>query len=102
MTALAISSGFVIETTKSYNPPTPPGQVLQIDGAQGKVSIHVQKRGNGPLTVLLDGGVGETSFDWNKVSKSIESFATVVSIDRPGTGFSSPGDLPRTSSQVST
>ena len=101
VTALLASSGFLIETVKKLNPLPPPGLLLQINGRDGIVSdVHVQRRGSGDVTVLFDGGVGETSFDWDKVATDVATFAAVVSIDRPGLGFSTSGTLPRTSTQI--
>ncbi|KAK1930504.1 Equilibrative nucleotide transporter 1 [Phytophthora citrophthora] len=98
---LIASGGFVIETVKTLNPMDPPGFMMQISGSDGKpTDVHVQRRGSGDVTVLFDGGVGETSFDWDKVADDVAKFATVLSIDRPGLGFSKPGVLPRTSTQV--
>ena len=99
--ALIASGGFVIETVKSLNPMTPPGFMVQITGADGElIDVHVQRRGDGNVTVLLDGGVGEASFDWDKVAVDVAKFAAVVSVDRPGLGFSKPGPKPRTSTQI--
>ncbi|GLE11796.1 hypothetical protein PINS_up024485 [Pythium insidiosum] len=56
---------------------------------------------SGDVTVLFDGGVGETSFDWEKVAEQVAPDATVLAIDRPGLGFSTtPGELPRTAEQI--
>ncbi|GMF28122.1 unnamed protein product [Phytophthora lilii] len=100
-TALIASGGFVIETVKTLNPMTPPGFMVQVAGPDGQpADVHVQRRGAGDVTVLFDGGVGETSFDWDKVADEVAKFATVVSVDRPGLGFSKPGALPRTSTQI--
>ncbi|CEG39378.1 alpha beta hydrolase fold protein [Plasmopara halstedii] len=101
MSALVVSGGFVIETVKTLNPLVPPGVMLQISDSHGKSSdVHVQYCGDGDVTIIFDGGVGETSFDWDKVVVDVAKFATVIAIDRPGLGFSKPGKLPRTSSQI--
>ncbi|GMF46863.1 unnamed protein product [Phytophthora fragariaefolia] len=100
-TALLVSGGFVIESVKTPNPMAPPGQTLRLARPDGQpLDVHVQRRGAGRVTVLLDGGVGETSFDWDKVAAQVGDFAAVVSVDRPGLGFSTPGELPRTSAQI--
>ncbi|KAF1779654.1 Alpha/Beta hydrolase fold [Phytophthora cactorum] len=99
--ALIASGGFVIETVKTLNPMDPPGFMLQVSGPNGEsTDVHVQRLGTGDVTVLFDGGVGETSFDWDKVAVDVAKFATVISIDRPGLGFSKTGVLPRTSNQI--
>lgn len=69
---LVASSGYVIETTKQWNPMPAPGAFVNVEDADGRpVSVHVQKRGSGPVTVVFDGGVGETSFDWDKVAEQV-------------------------------
>ncbi|CAI5747184.1 unnamed protein product [Peronospora destructor] len=101
VTALIASGGFVIETIKTLKPMTPPGFMVQVAGSDGElIDVHVQRRGDGDVTVLLDGGVGETSFDWDNVAADVAEFATVVSVDRPGLGFSKPGAKSRTSTQI--
>ncbi|RLN96536.1 hypothetical protein BBJ28_00003469 [Nothophytophthora sp. Chile5] len=82
LTAGLISScGYVIETTKTMSGMKPPGSLLKITDEQGEaVTIHVQRKGAGDVTVLFDGGVGETSFDWDKVADQVAAFASVVSI----------------------
>ncbi|CAH0482110.1 unnamed protein product [Peronospora belbahrii] len=101
VTVLIVSGGFVIETVKTLNPMKPPGFMVQVVGPDGEpTKVHVQRQGAGDVTVLLDGGVGETSFDWDKVATQVANFATVVSVDRPGLGFSKPGAIPRTSAQI--
>ncbi|KAI9916850.1 hypothetical protein PsorP6_018133 [Peronosclerospora sorghi] len=101
VSALLASGGFVIETVKSLNPLKPPGVMLQLRKPDGELmDVHVQRRGSGDVTVVLDGGVGETSFDWDKVATEVATFAVVLSVDRPGLGFSQPGALPRTSMQI--
>ncbi|KAG6616975.1 Equilibrative Nucleoside Transporter (ENT) Family [Phytophthora cinnamomi] len=100
-TALLASGGFVIETVKTLKPMDPPGFMVQVVGPDGaSTDVHVQRRGSGDVTVLLDGGVGETSFDWDKVATDVAQFASVVTVDRPGLGFSKPGALPRTAAQI--
>ncbi|TMW62211.1 hypothetical protein Poli38472_009704 [Pythium oligandrum] len=100
-TGFIASSGFVIEKMKEINPMPAPGRFLELhDDAGNPVKVHYRLRGNGDVTVIFDGGVGETSFDWDKVAEQVAEFATVLSIDRPGLGFSTPGSLPRTASQV--
>lgn len=104
VSGLLASGGFVIETTRALNPPEAPGRTVEIAAAgdgQQPVALHVQTRGSGDTTVVLDGGVGETSFDWDKVAEQVAGFAKVVSVDRPGLGYSAPSAAAsRTSTQV--
>lgn len=69
---LVTTSGYVIESTKQWNPMPAPGTFVEIEDDQGRpVSIHLQKKGSGAFTVVFDGGVGETSFDWDKVADQV-------------------------------
>lgn len=57
---------------KSLNPMPAPGKMVKITGEDGKpITIHMQKRGAGDVAVIFDGGVGETSFDWEKVADEV-------------------------------
>lgn len=70
--ALIASSGFVIESTKQWNPMPAPGVFVNVEDSDGRpVSMHVQTKGSGEVTVVFDGGVGETSFDWDKVADQV-------------------------------
>ncbi len=98
---LVASSGFVIEGMKRVNPKPAPGRFVHIRDDDGNaVQIHVQRLGDGDVTVIFDGGVGETSFDWDKVAQEVGQFASVLSIDRPGLGFSTKAKTPRTAMQI--
>lgn len=91
----------MIETTRSMKPMTGPGLIVELADEDGNpLAVHVQRRGAGDTTVIFDGGIGETSFDWDKVADQVAAFANVVAIDRPGLGFSAASNSPRTSTQV--
>lgn len=100
---LLASSGFAIETLKQSNPMAAPGDFVELrneDGTITKVHYNLQGSQHKDVLVVLDGGIGETSFDWDKVVTHIARFATVLSIDRPGLGFSTIGKSPRTAQQI--
>ncbi|KAF0714632.1 Aste57867_3774 [Aphanomyces stellatus] len=101
----SMTVGYAVENYKRMHAPTPPGQLVDItvDGHAFKVHVQTQvAAGTGPhgVTVLLDGSLGETSFDWERVATSVSDVAKVIAIDRPGLGFSTAGMLPRTSATV--
>jgi pimeloyl-ACP methyl ester carboxylesterase len=101
VSGLLASSGFVIETMKRVNPMPAPGRFVELEDAEGNaVNVHYQYYGDGDVTVVFDGGVGETSFDWDKVTQQVAKFASVLAIDRPGLGFSTATMSPRTASQI--
>ncbi|KAJ0412213.1 hypothetical protein ATCC90586_005826 [Pythium insidiosum] len=101
-TIFIVTGGYAVETAKGLNPMPAPGRFVELVDKDGNaVKIHYQRRGSGDVTVLFDGGVGETSFDWDKVAEQVAPDATVLAIDRPGLGFSTtPGELPRTAEQI--
>ncbi|RHY63163.1 hypothetical protein DYB38_004617 [Aphanomyces astaci] len=68
--------GYAVENYKRMHPPTPPGQLLEITVNGQRSVVHAQVRGgrqgtSSKGTVLLDGSLGETSFDWDKVIAAI-------------------------------
>ncbi|ETV74350.1 hypothetical protein H257_10941 [Aphanomyces astaci] len=98
--------GYAVENYKRMHPPTPPGQLLEITVNGQRSVVHAQVRGGrqgttSKGTVLLDGSLGETSFDWDKVIAALPEDTAVVAIDRPGLAFSTPSPLPRTSETIS-
>jgi pimeloyl-ACP methyl ester carboxylesterase len=72
----------------------PPGELVTIvDGA--RLHLHTQgrqHRNDNPDTpvVLLDAGTPGFSAQWGWIQPAIAEFATVVSYDRPGLGWSDP------------
>lgn len=51
-------------------------------------------------TVVLDSGIGSTTFDWLLVYPEIAKFARVIAYDRAGYGWSDVSPLPRTSANI--
>ena len=70
----------------------PPGQLVQIDNAK----LHLQITGSGRPVVVLEAGIAATSLSWALVQPELAKFATVVSYDRAGLGWSGPATTPRT------
>ncbi|UNK16960.1 alpha/beta hydrolase [Paenibacillus sp. N3/727] len=63
----------------------PTGQIVHI----GSNKLHVNVSGQGSPTVILEAGMGAFSLDWCLVQPEISKFATVISYDRAGFGWSS-------------
>jgi pimeloyl-ACP methyl ester carboxylesterase len=61
-----------------------PGQRIDIGGR----SLHLYCSGEGPVTVLLENGLGGNYAAWRLVQSSIAQFARVCSYDRAGMGWS--------------
>jgi pimeloyl-ACP methyl ester carboxylesterase len=67
-----------------------PGQRVDIGGR----SLHLYCSGEGPVTVLLENGLGGNYAAWRLVQPSIAQFARVCNYDRAGMGWSDPSDRP--------
>ena len=63
-------------------------------------AVHACVSGEGPATVVLAAGAGQTSRTWNALVPDLASSARVVTFDRPGLGLSPPGRSPRTPTQI--
>jgi pimeloyl-ACP methyl ester carboxylesterase len=70
-----------------------PGQLVDVGG----YSMHIYCSGQGTPTVILDSGLGDSYFSWNKVQPGIANFTRVCSYDRAGLGYSDSSPHPRTS-----
>ena len=65
-----------------------PGERVDIGGR----SLHLYCSGNGPVTVLLENGLGGNYAAWGLVQPAIAKFARVCNYDRAGMGWSDPSD----------
>lgn len=74
-----------------------PGQLVTLPD---KRRINLRCSGRGPVTVLLESGLGFPSYSWRKVQPSVARFTRVCSYDRAGLGFSDPGPSPRTAAAI--
>lgn len=68
--------------------------------AAGLLELHVDDRGAGAPTVILEAGIAATSLSWCLVQPEIAGFARSVSYDRAGLGWSSRCQAPRTLSAM--
>lgn len=76
--------------------PTPPGKLVDLGGHR----LHVNCTGKGPVTVVVETGLGDFSFDWILVQTRVEKFARICTYDRGGYAWSDPGPKPRTYAQL--
>ena len=76
--------------------PRPRGQMVDLGGHR----LHIDCRGKGPLTVVVENGFEEFSFDWTLVQSKVETFTRVCTYDRAGYAWSEPGPAPRTFDQI--
>jgi pimeloyl-ACP methyl ester carboxylesterase len=70
----------------------PPGRLVDIGGQK----LHLWCTGEGTPSVILESGLGGSSFDWGFVQPKVAEFTRVCSYDRAGMGYSDPGPFPRT------
>ncbi|MEQ1771802.1 MAG: alpha/beta hydrolase [Devosia sp.] len=74
----------------------PAGRFVDVGGYK----LHLDCRGEGAGTVVLDAGLGGSSLDWVLVQSSLAATSRVCSYDRAGMGWSEPGPQPRSPSQL--
>jgi len=93
--ALAFASHAPAQESASSKSP-PRGQMVDLGGHR----LHIDCRGKGPLTVVIENGFEEFSFDWTMVQSKVEKFTKVYTYDRAGYAWSEPGPAPRTFHQI--
>jgi pimeloyl-ACP methyl ester carboxylesterase len=99
--ALGASVGAIYEmrsTTRDLAATPAPGVLVDVGGYR----LHLWCTGSGEPTVVLDAGLGGTSFDWGYVQPAVAPFARACSYDRAGMGYSDAGPGPRTAQQIAT
>jgi len=67
------------------------GRLVDVGGYR----MHIDCRGEGSPTVVLDSGLGGSSLDWSLVQPEIAATTRVCSYDRAGMGRSEAGPQPR-------
>ena len=83
-----------------------PEKIAEPEVLQGKrIEVAGRNRylvetGSGPVTVVLESGLGDDHHVWQAVQQSVSKITRVVSYDRAGLGLSDPADLPRTPDQI--
>ena len=73
-----------------------PGRLVDVGGHR----LHIWCTGSGEPTVILENGLGGSSFAWSLVQPEVSRFARVCSYDRAGMGYSDSGPSPRTASRI--
>ena len=66
----------------------------------GGYKMHLDCKGEGSPTVILESGLGDTYTSWRKVQPQIAKYTRVCSYDRAGLGFSDSSPQPRTSQVI--
>lgn len=70
----------------------PPGQLIDVGGYR----LHLDCRGQGSPTVLLEAGLGDFSVQWAQVQPAVADFTRVCTYDRAGLGWSESSTHMRT------
>ncbi len=73
-----------------------PGVLVEVDGHR----MHLDCRGAGSPTVVMDAGLGDSSVTWALVQPEVATFTRACSYDRPGYGWSDGANVPRDSQAV--
>lgn len=74
----------------------PIGTVYEVDGHK----MHLYATGQGSPAILFESGGAGWCMDWTIIQQEVSKFATAVSYDRSGFGWSEPGALPRDAGQI--
>ena len=75
-----------------------PGQLIEVGGH----SLHLNCRGSGSPTVILEPGAGGTSSDLAWITPAVASETRVCVYDRAGRGWSEPADSRQDGAQIAT
>ena len=70
-----------------------PGELIDVGGYK----MHIDCTGQGAPAVILESGLGDSFFSWQKVQPKIAQFTRVCSYDRAGLGYSDSSPHRRTS-----
>lgn len=62
--------------------------------------MNIRCSGEGPVTVVLEGGWTVTTLWWRDIQAKISATTRVCSYDRAGYGFSDAGPMPRTATAI--
>ena len=87
----------VAEVEPGYDIYARPGAMVAISPDR---RLNLRCTGKGPMTVILESGLGFPSFSWRKVQPVVARTSRVCSYDRAGLGFSDPGPLPRSAAAI--
>jgi len=74
----------------------PAGRLVDVGGYR----MHLDCRGEGAPTVVMDAGLGGSSLDWSLVQAELATRTRVCTYDRAGMGWSEASPLPRTPGHI--
>ncbi len=94
LVAMVAASGAAYEAIASAGDDTAyprAGRLVDVGGYK----LHLDCRGEGSPTVVMDAGLGGSSLDWTLVQPELARTTRVCTYDRAGMGRSEPGPEPR-------
>jgi pimeloyl-ACP methyl ester carboxylesterase len=94
--ALLLLSSVLAQQPNSGETPRPPGKLVDAGGHL----LHINCKGEGSPTVVMESGAGDFSFDWDLVHGLAARDSCVCTYDRAGYAWSEPGPTPRTMHQI--
>lgn len=74
----------------------PRGRLVDVGGYR----MHLDCRGEGAPTVVMDAGLGGSSLDWSLVQADLAGTVQVCTYDRAGMGWSEPRPGPRNPAHI--
>lgn len=95
LAAIGTITSFILDRRDLARVP-PPGRLVNVAGYR----LHIWCRGIGTPTVVMDAGLGGTSFVWNYVLDGVSRFTQACAYDRAGQGYSDESTNPQTSLQI--
>ena len=94
--------GAIIETrleADEWNAYMPLGRMIEVNNRQMHIFCIGESKSGQP-SIILEAGLGDSSFTWYSIQLEISQMARVCSYDRSGYGWSDPGPGPRTASVI--
>src|SRR5689334_5843271 len=93
LTVITLGAGLALA---AITEPKAPGKLVDVGGHR----LHVNCSGKGSPTVVVENGLGDSSFDWVLVQSQVARFTRICTVDRAGYAWSDPGPKPRTFAQI--
>jgi pimeloyl-ACP methyl ester carboxylesterase len=66
----------------------------------GRRRLYIVEKGSGSLTVVFEAGIAATNLNWFHIQEPVSCFASTISYDRCGLGWSSPARTARTPANI--
>ena len=94
LAGLAVNQNIALNRLREQYPA--PGKLVEVAGH----TMHINCRGSGSPTVVIDAGNGSFSIEWQPIQDQLTQSVRVCTYDRSGYGWSESGPQPRDGRQV--